>query len=108
MSVVPAARHIQLTDWYRVVQVGWGLKHSLARGVLHRDVKPENILVFKNQKGGLFFKLADFGLVHEFDPASGVLTQQCQSGHLQPACSSDATAVLTRSLCKRLYMNCMQ
>ena len=30
-------------------------------GIVHGDVKPENILIFKNREGRLIAKLADFG-----------------------------------------------
>src|SRR5579871_2609025 len=44
-----------------------GLAHAHAAGILHRDVKPENILVAKNG----YAKLADFGLAKLLDRGSG-------------------------------------
>jgi serine/threonine protein kinase/tetratricopeptide (TPR) repeat protein len=38
------------------------LAHAHARGVVHRDLKPNNILVFKDGGGPPRLKLADFGL----------------------------------------------
>jgi len=38
------------------------LAHAHARGVVHRDLKPNNILVFRNGGGKPRLKLADFGL----------------------------------------------
>jgi serine/threonine protein kinase len=39
-----------------------GLKELFALGLLHRDIKAENILFKKDPKGNLKFKLIDFGL----------------------------------------------
>src|SRR5262245_52737323 len=38
------------------------LAHAHARGMVHRDLKPNNILVFRNGGGPPRLKLADFGL----------------------------------------------
>lgn len=43
------------------------LAHAHARGVVHRDLKPQNILVGCARKDGLGLKLADFGLAHPLD-----------------------------------------
>lgn len=40
------------------IQVAWGLEHAHAHGVLHLDVKPDNILVASSQR----LKVTDFGL----------------------------------------------
>ena len=40
-------------------------------GVIHRDLKPGNILITRNERGGLLVKIVDFGLARPFLPQSG-------------------------------------
>jgi len=57
------------------------LAHAHARGVIHRDLKPTNVLAFlsspgSGSEGPPRFKLADFGLAHAFElPARPESTQ---------------------------------
>lgn len=49
-----------------------GVEFCHARGVLHRDLKPQNLLVDKEQN----LKLADFGLAREYHPTAKKYTQE--------------------------------
>ena len=46
-----------------IAQVAQGLHHAHERGVVHRDVKPDNILLLPDGRA----KLADFGLVKDLE-----------------------------------------
>jgi tetratricopeptide (TPR) repeat protein len=50
------------TVCFLVVQVLDALAHVHARGVLHRDIKPDNILVTRTEGGSLHAKVLDFGI----------------------------------------------
>ena len=66
---LPAARVVHLLS-----QVGGALAEAHAAGLVHRDVKPANIMICV--RGGIydFAKVLDFGLVKEVDDASSHLT----------------------------------
>ena len=57
-------------DWWQVrnifVRILDALAHSHARGVIHRDLKPGNVL-FVEGSDGRHLKLTDFGLAHALD-----------------------------------------
>ncbi|MBN2137386.1 MAG: serine/threonine protein kinase [Sedimentisphaerales bacterium] len=55
-GVIPEAEAIDI-----IIQVANALKHAHAQGLIHRDVKPKNIMINKNG----VVKLADMGLARE-------------------------------------------
>jgi hypothetical protein len=65
----------------RVVRdVAAGLAHAHAQGILHRDVKPENVLIFSDRRAAL----ADFG-VSRFAPGAAVtMTDAGTFGYVAP------------------------
>ena len=61
--------HLPLKSWnafYDVIaQILDALAFSHARGIIHLDIKPENILLFRDDKTGrVSLKLGDFGIAH--------------------------------------------
>jgi len=54
-----------------VAEVADGLRHAHAQGIIHRDVKPENILLAKRPDGAWTAKLADLGLARTSQGVQG-------------------------------------
>src|SRR4051794_32794207 len=63
-----ASRRVSAAEYTRLLsQVADALAYIAARGVVHRDVKPENILVTRDDDGALRAKLADLGIARIAD-----------------------------------------
>jgi len=60
-----------LTKIQLVQQVGDALHSAHQKGLIHRDIKPGNILVTTNQKGALRCVVVDFGLAQSVDARTG-------------------------------------
>jgi len=52
-------------------QVGQGLFEAHELGMIHRDIKPDNIMLEKLPAGGYFARVLDFGIVAILDRPSG-------------------------------------
>ena len=64
---------LPVADAVRIIlQIATGLEHAASRGVVHRDVKPSNIIISPNGRA----KLVDMGLARSLEPHhDGGLTQ---------------------------------
>ena len=61
-----------------VIQVCRGLAAAHAKGIVHRDMKPDNVFVTKDAHGQDLVKILDFGIAKVNDPQSSNLTRTGQ------------------------------
>ncbi|XP_064097214.1 probable myosin light chain kinase DDB_G0271550 [Macrobrachium nipponense] len=75
-------------------QVAAGLHHLHCEGILHRDVKPENIMIIPSHNGEMpIAKLIDLGLAALWDPLSPLNTSCTRAGtvvYMAPELTSSA------------------
>jgi serine/threonine-protein kinase len=76
----PGARRSARVGLKVVRDVAAGLAHAHARRVLHRDVKPENILIFPDRRAAL----CDFGVSRFARGASATYTEAGTLGYMAP------------------------
>ena len=67
-EVLDERGHLALADAVSVTrQIAGGLAETHAHGIIHRDIKPGNVLLRKLASGALLAKVVDFGLARAFD-----------------------------------------
>ncbi len=62
-----------------ILQVLRGLEHAHGQGVVHRDLKPQNIFVTRDHEGREVLKLVDFGIA-KIIGGDGALEQMTRAG----------------------------
>ena len=68
---------------YFITQIVRALGHAHSRGIIHRDIKPQNIMVLRDGS----VKVADFGIARIMSAAQNTLTQEALGSvqHLAPS-----------------------
>jgi serine/threonine-protein kinase len=80
LSAYAGARRSPRVALKVIRDVAAGLAHAHARKVLHRDVKPENILIFTDRRAAL----CDFGVSRFAKGASATYTEAGTLGYMAP------------------------
>src|SRR5204862_2015157 len=74
-EIVKSKRFSESDAIEMVMQVGEALQHAHERGLIHRDVKPKNIMLTKGGAGGIA-KLADMGLARAISDREAAEAEQ--------------------------------
>ena len=75
------------------IQICRGLREAHGRGVIHRDLKPGNVMIVTSGEDPDFVKVLDFGLVKLFQREG----EMEGFGHLDPEGGADGAPELTRA-----------
>ena len=76
-EALQAVRTMPLADTVRIIgQVGRGLARAHELGIVHRDIKPDNIFLAHTAEDGVVAKVFDFGIVKVSDTPSEGATRE--------------------------------
>ena len=65
------AYFVQMLEAVAFMHRGLGLADGTGRAIIHRDIKPDNVLVDRRDQGGDVVKMTDFGLAVKVDSLLG-------------------------------------
>ncbi|KAJ7331255.1 dendritic cell proliferation [Desmophyllum pertusum] len=72
-------------DFKQVVKdVAAGMKHLREQGMVHRDLKPGNIMRVAKDDGSFVYKLTDFGAARELEASEGFMSVYGTEEYLHP------------------------
>jgi len=74
---IPRARAIDL--FYQICEA---FNHAHAKSIVHRDIKPGNIIIGKTEGGNDYVKVVDFGIAKILPVAGETIKQLTQTGEL--------------------------
>eukprot|EP00904_Undaria_pinnatifida_P000697 jgi/Undpi1/10628/HiC_scaffold_29.g13078.m1 len=89
-------------------QIGCGAEHIHNHGLVHGDIKPENVLMFRGEGGDLVPRLADFGTARDLGDIRpqmtgtvGYMPLECMQGPVAVSASQDvfSLAAMTWDFC---------
>eukprot|EP00904_Undaria_pinnatifida_P000693 jgi/Undpi1/10624/HiC_scaffold_29.g13074.m1 len=89
-------------------QIGCGAEHIHNHGLVHGDIKPENVLMFRGERGDLVPRLADFGTARDLGGIRpqmtgtvGYMPLECMQGPVAVSASQDvfSLAAMTWDFC---------
>lgn len=75
--------HVSIEEGLRIfADVAAGLAHAHSRGIIHRDIKPDNIMISTDDKGDEHVKIVDFGIAKAAIRDSEELMQLTATGEV--------------------------
>lgn len=75
-DLVSSRNKLELEDAIPLwLEISTALNHAHNRGIVHRDVKPSNVMLTIGDDGERTVKVVDFGIAKSFDSDTGNLTQ---------------------------------